>query len=86
MNTITNAISVCLFFGSSMSYANSVDDWNKEHNLHVEQNKQIVLPVVNDEHCKLENIKKIEDTDARQKFADLCFRRGEFVKSSGRVW
>lgn len=29
---------------------------------------------VNDENCKLENIKKISDKLAREEFAGLCFR------------
>lgn len=45
-----------------------------------------VLPVVNDENCKIENIKKIEDKAAQQEFAGLCFRRGDFVKSKPIAW
>ncbi|WP_254786766.1 entry exclusion lipoprotein TrbK [Methylomonas sp. LWB] len=44
------------------------------------------LPVVNDRNCKVENIKKIEDKAAREAFAGLCLRRGEFVKSKPIAW
>lgn len=45
-----------------------------------------VLPVVNDENCKIENIKKIEDKAAREAFASLCIRRGEAAKSKPLAW
>lgn len=48
--------------------------------------KATTLPVVNDINCKIENIKKIENKEARQAFAGLCIRRGEFVKSQPKVW
>ncbi len=34
------------------------------------------MPEVNDENCKVENIRKIEDKEMRQEFADRCFMRG----------
>lgn len=48
--------------------------------------KDIVLPVVNDENCKTENIKKIKDKEAQEAFAGLCIRRGDFVKSPPKAW
>jgi entry exclusion lipoprotein TrbK len=48
--------------------------------------KQEVKLEVNDENCKLENIKKIEDKHAREEFAGLCFRRGTFVPSEKKSW
>ena len=48
--------------------------------------KQNVKIDVNDENCKLENIKKIEDKRAREDFAGLCFRRGTFVPSEKKSW
>jgi entry exclusion lipoprotein TrbK len=44
------------------------------------------MPVVNDENCKLENIKKIQDENVRQTFADACARRGGFKSSSGTTY
>jgi len=32
------------------------------------------MPAVNEENCRTENIKKIEDAELRQRFADACFR------------
>ena len=48
--------------------------------------KQAVKLEVNDENCKFENIKKIEDKPAREEFAGLCFRRGTFVPSEKKAW
>ena len=48
--------------------------------------KQEVKLEVNDENCKLENIKKIEDKRAREEFAGLCFHRGTFVPSEKKSW
>lgn len=44
------------------------------------------MPAVNEENCKTHNILKMEDSPERQKFADACFRRGEYKPSSGRTW
>ena len=44
------------------------------------------MPVVNDENCKLENIKPIQDEKVRQTFADTCARRGGFKSSSGKSY
>ena len=41
---------------------------------------------VNDENCQLENVKKIENKQAREEFAGLCFRRGNFVASPKKAW
>jgi entry exclusion lipoprotein TrbK len=48
--------------------------------------KQEVKLEVNDENCKLENIKKIDDKRAKEEFAGLCFRRGTFVSSEKKSW
>ncbi len=42
--------------------------------------------MVNDENCKLENIKKIQDEKVRQTFADACARRGGFKSSSEKAY
>lgn len=44
------------------------------------------IPEVNDENCMTENIKKIEDKEAREAFAGLCIRRGSFVASPKKAW
>lgn len=44
------------------------------------------LPAVNDENCKDENLKKMEDKEARQELASLCIRRGTFKPSTKREW
>ena len=44
------------------------------------------LPVVNDENCKTENLKKIEDKETRQELASLCIRRGTSKASPKREW
>ena len=44
------------------------------------------LPAVNDENCKTENLKKIEDKETRQQLASLCIRRGTFKPSPKREW
>lgn len=41
---------------------------------------------VNDENCQLENVKKIENKQAREEFAGLCIRRGSFVASPKKSW
>ena len=41
---------------------------------------------VNDENCLQENIKKIENKQAREEFAGLCIRRGSFVPSPKKSW
>lgn len=51
-----------------------------------EEQKKVEMPVVNDENCKLESIKKIPDEKARQTFADACARRGGFKASSGKTY
>ena len=51
-----------------------------------ESPKQEVKLEVNDENCKLENIKKIENKSAREEFAGLCFHRGTFVPSEKKSW
>jgi len=35
----------------------------------------IVMPVVNEENCKYENIEKIADKETREEFAGLCLYR-----------
>lgn len=47
---------------------------------------QAAMPKVNDENCKLENIKKIEDRAIREKFSGLCLRAGDFKPSDERSW
>ena len=47
---------------------------------------KVELPIVNDENCKFENIKKIEDKDIREEFASMCIRRGSFKPSPKRSW
>jgi entry exclusion lipoprotein TrbK len=42
------------------------------------------MPVVNDENCRPENIKKIQEEKMRRTFADACARRGDFKPSSGK--
>ena len=44
------------------------------------------IPDINDENCMTENIKKIEDKEARETFAGLCIRRGNFVASPKKAW
>ena len=44
------------------------------------------LPAVNDENCKTENLKKMEDKETRQELASLCIRRGTFKPSPKREW
>lgn len=44
------------------------------------------IPEVNDENCKPEIIIKIENKQAREKFAGLCLRRGGFVPSPKKSW
>jgi entry exclusion lipoprotein TrbK len=48
--------------------------------------KTSVLPEVNDENCKTENIKKIENKEVREKFADLCIRGNIFKPSPKKSW
>jgi entry exclusion lipoprotein TrbK len=45
-----------------------------------------VLPQVNDENCKPENLAKIGDKEAQQAFSSQCMRRGEFKQSPKREW
>ena len=45
-----------------------------------------VMPEVNDENCKDENIGKIRDKGTQRAFADLCFTRGDFKPSPKREW
>lgn len=51
-----------------------------------ESPKQEVKLEVNDENCRLENIKKIENKSAREEFAGLCFHSGTFVPSAKKSW
>lgn len=44
------------------------------------------LPDVNDENCKLENIKRIKDKGMQQEFAGKCARRGGSTRSEPRTW
>lgn len=44
------------------------------------------LPAVNDENCKTENLKRMQDKEMRQELASLCIRRGTFNPSSKREW
>lgn len=44
------------------------------------------MPVVNDQNCDVQNIKKIEDKAMRQRFAGQCARRGGFAPSTQRKW
>lgn len=45
------------------------------------------MPVVSDENCKPENIKKISDKGTQQKFASECLRRtSNFKPSEKREW
>lgn len=46
----------------------------------------IPLPEVNDDNCQQENIMKITDKAARSKFASLCIRKGDLVKSTPKSW
>ncbi len=41
---------------------------------------------VNDENCKLEKIKTIENKEVREEFGSKCFRRGELVPSKKIQW
>lgn len=52
----------------------------------LEEPEKEEMPVMNDENCKLENIKKIQDEKVRQAFADACARRGDFKPSSGKTY
>lgn len=45
-----------------------------------------VMPEVNDENCKLENIQKIEEKGMQQEFAGKCARRGTFKPSEPKKW
>ncbi len=46
-----------------------------------------VMPEVNDENCKQENIERIKDPGTQQVFASKCLRRGgEFKPSPKRAW
>lgn len=51
-----------------------------------EERQKEEMPVVNDENCKLENIKKIQDEKVRQALADACARRGDFKPSTGKTY
>lgn len=51
-----------------------------------EEPRKEEMPVVSDENCKFENIKKIQDEKVRQTFADACARRGGFKSSSGKTY
>jgi entry exclusion lipoprotein TrbK len=44
--------------------------------------KHKVMPNVNDENCKTENISMIEDKEMRQEFVSKCLRRGELEHSN----
>jgi entry exclusion lipoprotein TrbK len=45
------------------------------------------MPVVSDENCKPENIKKISDKGTQQKFASECLHRSSnFKPSKKREW
>ena len=44
------------------------------------------LPAVNDENCKAENLKRMEDKETRQELASLCIRRGTSKASPKRDW
>ena len=39
---------------------------------------EIILPEVNDENCRHENVMKIEQEELRQRFASMCLRRNPF--------
>ena len=46
-----------------------------------------VMPEVNDENCKHENIASIKDRGTQQAFSSMCLRRGgEFKPSPKREW
>ena len=45
-----------------------------------------IMPEVNDENCKSENIAKILDKPTQQEFAGKCVRRGEFKPSPTKEW
>ncbi len=49
------------------------------------QTKNTTLEV-NDENCKLENIKKIGNKEVREEFGSKCFRRGALVPSKKIQW
>lgn len=51
-----------------------------------EEPKKEEMPAVNDENCKPENIKKIQEEKVRQTFADACARRGGYKASSGKTY
>ena len=44
--------------------------------------KHALMPEVNDENCKGENIDKIEDKEMRSEFAKQCLMRGGFTPST----
>jgi entry exclusion lipoprotein TrbK len=44
------------------------------------------MPTVNDNNCNAKKIAKIGGKDAREQFASLCLRRGEFKPSQKREW
>ena len=44
------------------------------------------MAAVNDENCKPENIARIADKDAREKFGSMCFGRGKFKPSPKKEW
>jgi entry exclusion lipoprotein TrbK len=44
------------------------------------------LPAVNDENCKTENLKKIQDKETREELASLCIRRRTVKPSPKREW
>jgi entry exclusion lipoprotein TrbK len=45
------------------------------------------MPAVNDENCKPEVIRTIEDKGRREQFASLCLRRGpRFKASENKAW
>lgn len=46
----------------------------------------ISMPVVNDENCKLENIKLIGDENIKKEFSGLCFHKPIYKKSPERSW
>ena len=45
-----------------------------------------VMPEVNDANCATAAIKAMPADDARQRFADMCARRGSYTPSAKKVW
>jgi len=50
------------------------------------QAEEQIMPEVNEENCKPENINKIKNKEMQKEFSNRCFLRNNFKPSPRRKW